>query len=198
MAPPTRRASPSAVSQTLFQARAVRCCYIRACMGWEGLCYRDSWPLPGLHSHPHFLVFGASLLCTLVPSINDCAHSIPDNRARLVQQLTLLLHIVRAPPPTPLLSLPSTLLPLSPHAPRPLPQLKLIRPAPALAMSHSHQPHAHGNGNGAKPDDKDDDHSLKDKIKHPFHELKEKLEGTHLHSLKVGLIHKKCACPLVA
>ncbi|KAI7776771.1 phospholipase d p1 [Diaporthe eres] len=56
-------------------------------------------------------------------------------------------------------------------------------------MSHSHQPHGHGNG--VKHDDNDDDHSLKDKIKHPFHELKEKLEGTHLHNLKVGLTHKK-------
>lgn len=61
-------------------------------------------------------------------------------------------------------------------------------------MSHSHQPHAHGNG--AKHDDSDDDLSLKDKIKHPFHELKEKLEGTHLHNLKVGLTHKKCVCSL--
>ncbi|KAK7720123.1 hypothetical protein SLS63_010018 [Diaporthe eres] len=67
--------------------------------------------------------------------------------------------------------------------------MALICPAPALAMSHSHQPHGHGNG--VKHDDNDDDHSLKDKIKHPFHELKEKLEGTHLHNLKVGLTHKK-------
>ena len=51
-------------------------------------------------------------------------------------------------------------------------------------MSHSNQPH----GN-------DDENSLKEKIKHPFHELKEKLEGTHLHNLKVGLTHKKCAPP---
>ncbi|KAK2614828.1 hypothetical protein N8I77_001626 [Diaporthe amygdali] len=54
-------------------------------------------------------------------------------------------------------------------------------------MSNSH----HAQGNGAKHGDHDDDHSLKEKIKHPFHELKEKLEGTHLHNLKVGLTHKK-------
>lgn len=33
--------------------------------------------------------------------------------------------------------------------------------------------------------------STKDKLKHPFHELKEKLEGTHLHNLKVNLTHQK-------
>lgn len=65
-------------------------------------------------------------------------------------------------------------------------------------MSDSHQPQGHGNGhgNGAKHDGHDDDHSLKEKIKHPFHDLKQKLEGTHLHNLKVGLTHKKCALPL--
>lgn len=33
--------------------------------------------------------------------------------------------------------------------------------------------------------------STADKFKQPFHDLKEKLEGTHLHDFKVGLIHKK-------
>jgi hypothetical protein len=59
-------------------------------------------------------------------------------------------------------------------------------------MSPSHQPHGHDNG--VKKEGHDDQDSLKDKIKHPFHELKEMLEGTHLHNLKVGLTHKKCAC----
>lgn len=39
--------------------------------------------------------------------------------------------------------------------------------------------------------DGDEKPSTADKIKHPFHELKEKLEGTHLHDFKVSLIHKK-------
>ena len=29
------------------------------------------------------------------------------------------------------------------------------------------------------------------KLKQPFHDLKEKMEGTHLHDAKVHLIHKK-------
>jgi phospholipase D1/2 len=33
--------------------------------------------------------------------------------------------------------------------------------------------------------------SLGEKLKHPFHELKEKLHNTHLHDAKVSLIHKK-------
>ncbi|TPX09091.1 uncharacterized protein E0L32_001647 [Thyridium curvatum] len=33
--------------------------------------------------------------------------------------------------------------------------------------------------------------SLSERLKHPFHELKEKLEHTSLHDTKVGLIHKK-------
>lgn len=39
---------------------------------------------------------------------------------------------------------------------------------------------------------------LKDKLKHPFSELREKLRDTKLHDLKVGLIHKKLvpAAPL--
>lgn len=32
---------------------------------------------------------------------------------------------------------------------------------------------------------------LGDKLKHPFHELKEMLKDTHLHDAKVNLIHKK-------
>jgi phospholipase D1/2 len=39
---------------------------------------------------------------------------------------------------------------------------------------------------GANPDD------LKDKAKHPFGGLREKLRDTKLYDLKVGLIHKKC------
>lgn len=42
---------------------------------------------------------------------------------------------------------------------------------------------SHSNGEEEK--------STGDKLKHPFHELKEKLEGTHLHNFKVGLIHQK-------
>lgn len=38
--------------------------------------------------------------------------------------------------------------------------------------------------------------STKDKLKHPFHELKEKLDGTHLHNLKVNLTHQKYGCPM--
>lgn len=39
----------------------------------------------------------------------------------------------------------------------------------------------------------DEEHqSLGDKLKHPFHELKEKLKGTHLHDAKIHLIHEKC------
>jgi len=34
-------------------------------------------------------------------------------------------------------------------------------------------------------------HGFLSKLKHPFHELKEKMEGTHLHDAKVHLIHKK-------
>lgn len=30
-----------------------------------------------------------------------------------------------------------------------------------------------------------------DKLRHPFHELKEKLKDTHLHDAKVSLINKK-------
>ncbi|ORY59662.1 uncharacterized protein BCR38DRAFT_488681 [Pseudomassariella vexata] len=37
--------------------------------------------------------------------------------------------------------------------------------------------------------------SFSDKLRHPFHELKEKLKGTHLHDAKVSLIHKKCINP---
>lgn len=48
----------------------------------------------------------------------------------------------------------------------------------------SHQP------NGSSQDDHDDK-SVKDKFKNPMHELKEKLEHSHLHSLKVGLNHQK-------
>jgi phospholipase D1/2 len=34
---------------------------------------------------------------------------------------------------------------------------------------------------------------LKEKAKHPFGGLREKLRDTKLYDLKVGLIHKKCA-----
>lgn len=36
-----------------------------------------------------------------------------------------------------------------------------------------------------------DDQSTKEKLKHPFQELRDKLEGTHLQSLKIGLTHQK-------
>ncbi|KAI0869034.1 phospholipase D/nuclease [Hypoxylon argillaceum] len=36
-----------------------------------------------------------------------------------------------------------------------------------------------------------DHSSLADKLKHPFHELKDKFKDTHLHDVKVGLNHKK-------
>jgi len=40
--------------------------------------------------------------------------------------------------------------------------------------------------------DKDGNHhSVSDKLKHPFHELKEKLHHTHLHDAKVWLHHEK-------
>jgi phospholipase D1/2 len=32
---------------------------------------------------------------------------------------------------------------------------------------------------------------LKDKLKHPFHNMREKFRDTKLYDLKVGLIHKK-------
>jgi phospholipase D1/2 len=38
---------------------------------------------------------------------------------------------------------------------------------------------------------KDDGHHLSDKLKHPFHELKEKLHNTHLHDAKVWVHHEK-------
>lgn len=40
-------------------------------------------------------------------------------------------------------------------------------------------------GGGSNPDD------LKDKLKHPFHGLREKFRDTKLYDLKVGLINKK-------
>lgn len=33
---------------------------------------------------------------------------------------------------------------------------------------------------------------LKDKLKHPFNNLREKFRDSSLYDLKVGLIHKKC------
>lgn len=36
-----------------------------------------------------------------------------------------------------------------------------------------------------------DDQSTKDKFKHPFQELRDKLEGTHLQNFKIGLTHQK-------
>lgn len=35
--------------------------------------------------------------------------------------------------------------------------------------------------------------SFTQKLKNPFHELKEKLDSTHLHNVKVHLNHKKYA-----
>ena len=43
-----------------------------------------------------------------------------------------------------------------------------------------------GSSNGEK-----EHHSFTEKLKHPFHEMKEKLEHTHLHDTKVRFIHKK-------
>ena len=44
-------------------------------------------------------------------------------------------------------------------------------------------------------------HSMGHKLKHPFHEMKEKfedaLEETHLKDLKVSLIHKKWDIPYI-
>lgn len=41
-------------------------------------------------------------------------------------------------------------------------------------------------------DGHDGDHAnFVDKLKHPFHELKDKLKDTHLHDAKVNLNHKK-------
>ncbi|KAF3066559.1 Phospholipase D1 [Daldinia childiae] len=43
--------------------------------------------------------------------------------------------------------------------------------------------HENSGGNG---------HSdISDKLRHPFHELKEKLKDTHLHDAKIGIIHQK-------
>lgn len=36
-------------------------------------------------------------------------------------------------------------------------------------------------------------HSLKEKLKHPFEDLREKFRDSSLYDLKVGLIHKKYA-----
>ncbi|KAI1443723.1 phospholipase D/nuclease [Annulohypoxylon stygium] len=47
-------------------------------------------------------------------------------------------------------------------------------------MSHSHE-------NKSEHEHSD----FVDKLKHPFHDLKEKLKDTHLHDAKVSLIHKK-------
>lgn len=50
----------------------------------------------------------------------------------------------------------------------------------------------------SQSDAQDGDHSdLADKLKHPFQELKDKLRDTHLHDIKISLIHKKyVACML--
>lgn len=45
-----------------------------------------------------------------------------------------------------------------------------------------------GHGGSSKDGDH---HHLADKLKHPFHELKEKLHNTHLHDVKVYLHHEK-------
>ncbi|OTB10016.1 hypothetical protein K445DRAFT_323413 [Daldinia sp. EC12] len=47
-----------------------------------------------------------------------------------------------------------------------------------MAGSHEHS------GEHCHPD-------VKDKLKHPFHDLKEKLKDTHLHDAKISLIHQK-------
>lgn len=38
---------------------------------------------------------------------------------------------------------------------------------------------------------------ISDKLRNPFHELKEKLKDTHLHDAKIGLIHQKYVSVLV-
>lgn len=43
----------------------------------------------------------------------------------------------------------------------------------------------------ANEDGESKQHGFADKLKHPFHELKEKFEGTHLHDAKVHLINRK-------
>lgn len=57
-----------------------------------------------------------------------------------------------------------------------------------MASSHGH------NGENEHSD-------FSDKLKHPFHELKEKLKDTHLHEelhdAKVSLIHKKYVWHLI-
>ncbi|OIW32025.1 phospholipase D/nuclease [Coniochaeta ligniaria NRRL 30616] len=47
--------------------------------------------------------------------------------------------------------------------------------------------HVKGGGGSSKAGE----HHLADKLKHPFHELKEKLHSTHLHDVKVYLHHEK-------
>jgi phospholipase D1/2 len=37
--------------------------------------------------------------------------------------------------------------------------------------------------------------NLKEKIKHPFHELREKFRDSKLYDLKVGIVNKKQAPP---
>lgn len=54
-------------------------------------------------------------------------------------------------------------------------------------MSHSHE-------NKSEHEHSD----FVDKLKHPFHDLKEKLKDTHLHDAKVSLIHKKYVYTLLA
>lgn len=39
--------------------------------------------------------------------------------------------------------------------------------------------------------DTDGSRSLSDKLRHPIHEIKQKLAGSHLHDVKVALHHKK-------
>ena len=48
-----------------------------------------------------------------------------------------------------------------------------------------------GQTNDEKKNDGKEESSFMSKLKKPFRELEEKLEGTHLHDAKVSLVHKK-------
>lgn len=48
-----------------------------------------------------------------------------------------------------------------------------------------------------EPNGKHNGHHVGAKLRHPFHELKEKLHHTHLSDAKVHLIHQKCVRDLV-
>ena len=51
--------------------------------------------------------------------------------------------------------------------------------------------HVKGGHGGSSKDDDHHHHHIAEKLKHPFHELKEKLHNTHLHDAKVWVHHEK-------